>query len=60
LKHIRTSPLLAKMPFIMATGNKDKAKVKTAIQSGVNNYITKPFTVEVLKKKIEAVVGPLN
>lgn len=60
LQHVRKNPLLQKMPFIMATGNKDKMKVKTAIQNGVNNYITKPFTVEVLKKKIEAVVGPLH
>jgi two-component system chemotaxis response regulator CheY len=60
LKFVRANPLISKMPFIMATGNKDKQKVRTAVQSGVNNYVVKPFTVNQLKSKIEAVVGPLT
>lgn len=60
LKVIRGSPLTSKVPFIMSTGNKDRAKVQTAVQAGVNNYIVKPFNVETLKHKIEQVIGPLT
>lgn len=60
LKTIRSNQFTAKTPFIMSTGNKDKEKVMEAIQAGVNNYVTKPFNVATLRKKIEAVVGPLT
>ncbi len=60
LKTIRSNPLTQKTPFIMSTGNKDRERVKEAIQAGVNNYIVKPFNVETLKKKIEAVIGVLT
>lgn len=60
LKTIRSNPLTQKTPFIMSTGNKEREKVQTAIKAGVNNYIVKPFTVEQLKKKIEAVIGELK
>lgn len=60
LKLIRRNPLTQKTPFIMSTGNKDREKVKEAVQAGVNNYIVKPFNVESLKKKIEQVIGVLT
>jgi len=60
LKTIRANPLIKSTPFIMSTGNKDAEKVKTAIQAGVNNYVTKPFNVMTIKKKIEAVIGALT
>lgn len=60
LKTIRANPLIKNTPFIMSTGNKDAEKVKTAIQAGVNNYVTKPFNVTTIKKKIEAVIGALT
>ena len=31
-----------------------------AVQFGVNNYLVKPFTTQILKEKIEAVFGPLE
>jgi two-component system chemotaxis response regulator CheY len=30
------------------------------VQFGVNNYLVKPFTVQILKEKIEAVFGTLT
>ena len=33
-----------------------KTEVVTALQAGVNNYIVKPFTAEVLKEKIAGVM----
>jgi len=60
LKTIRSNPLTQRTPFIMSTGNKEREKVQIAIKAGVNNYIVKPFTVEQLQKKIEAVIGELT
>lgn len=60
LKTIRANALIKKTPFIMSTGQKDQEKVREAIQAGVNNYIVKPFNVETLRKKIEAVIGKLE
>ena len=60
LKQVRANPLINETPFIMSTGNKDRAKVATAIQAGVNNYVVKPFNVMTLKKKIEDVIGALT
>src|SRR3546814_1659050 len=55
LKTIRSNPLTKRMPFIMATGQRDTEMVKTAIKAGVNNYMVKPFNAATMKQKIEAV-----
>jgi two-component system chemotaxis response regulator CheY len=60
LKTIRSNPLTKRMPFIMATGQRDTEMVKTAIQAGVNNYMVKPFNAATMKQKIEAVLGKLG
>jgi len=60
LKTIRANPLTKRMPFIMATGQRDTEMVKTAIQAGVNNYVVKPFNAATLKAKIETVLGKLG
>jgi len=46
--------------FIMLTGKDDSSLIKRAYQYGVNNYLTKPFTIPDLKMQIEGVVGPLT
>ncbi|NQV80753.1 MAG: response regulator [Alphaproteobacteria bacterium] len=60
LRAVRSDPNMRKTPFIMVTGRGDKELVTKAAQAGVNNYVVKPFTVEILRKKIEAVVGRLE
>jgi two-component system chemotaxis response regulator CheY len=60
LKIVRKHPKTMRLPFIMATGQGDKEQVKLAIESGVNNYVLKPFDAATMRKKIEAVLGPLN
>ncbi len=44
-------------PFLMVTAEGQKEKVIEAIQSGVSNYIVKPFTPEQMKEKIEKIMG---
>ena len=60
LRAVRAYPPLQKTAFIMLTGRADKELVQRAVQFGVNNYLVKPFTVQTLKEKIEAVLGTLT
>ena len=40
------------IPIIMITTEGGKTEVITALKAGVNNYIIKPFTPQVLKEKL--------
>ena len=60
LRAVRSHPPSAKTAFIMLTGRADKELVQRAVQYGVNNYLVKPFNVQTLKDKIEAVFGKLQ
>ena len=57
VKKIRAEKKYEDMPIIMVTTEGGKAEVITALKAGVNNYIVKPFTPQVLKKKLEDVLG---
>jgi two-component system chemotaxis response regulator CheY len=60
LRAIRAHEPIRSTAFIMLTGRADKELVQRAVQYGVNNYLVKPFTVTILKEKIEAVFGALT
>jgi two-component system, chemotaxis family, chemotaxis protein CheY len=60
LRAVRSHEPIRGTAFIMLTGRADKELVQRAVQFGVNNYLVKPFTVQTLKEKIEAVFGPLT
>lgn len=55
LKEVRKS-MGHGVPFILATSESEQACVVEAIQSGVSNYIIKPFNVDTLKAKIDSAV----
>jgi two-component system chemotaxis response regulator CheY len=57
VKKVRAEPKCADLPIIMVTTEGGKAEVITALKAGVNNYIVKPFTPDVLRDKLEAVLG---
>ncbi len=40
-------------PIIMVTTEAERARVIEAIKAGVNNYVVKPFTPDVLKQRID-------
>jgi len=56
-KAVRNNPALAKIPIIMITSNAEKQHVLSAVTAGVNDYIMKPFTVDVFTQKISNVVS---
>ena len=55
LKAIRADSALNGIPVLMVTAEAKKENVVEAIKAGVNNYIVKPFTAEVLREKIEKI-----
>ncbi|HEX5670803.1 MAG TPA: chemotaxis response regulator CheY [Sulfuricurvum sp.] len=57
VKKVRADARFADLPIIMVTTEGGKTEVITALKAGVNNYIVKPFTPQVLKEKLAAVLG---
>jgi len=43
-------------PIVMITTEGGKREVITAIKEGVNNYIVKPFTPQILKEKLKDII----
>lgn len=42
-----------KVPILMVTTEAEKSRVIEAIKAGVNNYVVKPFTPDVLQQRIQ-------
>ncbi len=57
VKKVRADVRFKDTPIIMVTTEGGKSEVITALKAGVNNYIVKPFTPQVLKEKLGAVMG---
>lgn len=60
VQEIRKDPELKHLPVLMVTAEAKKENVLLAIKAGVNNYIVKPFTAEVLKEKIEKIFSAMK
>ncbi len=60
LRAVRGHPSARRIPFILVTGRGDRELVVKAAQAGANNYVVKPFTADILRSKIEQVVGKLS
>ncbi len=56
VKTLREMPPYAEVPIIMITTRGMKDDVMTAMKLGVNGYIVKPFTPEVLQEKLKSVI----
>jgi two-component system chemotaxis response regulator CheY len=54
VKHIRSAD--KSIPIVMITTEGGKGEVITALKAGVNNYIVKPFSAEILKEKLDGLV----
>jgi len=60
LKAVRADAELAKTPFLMVTAEALQDNVVAAVKAGVNNYIVKPFTAEVLNEKIKKIIESIQ
>ena len=45
------------VPILMVTTRSVREDIVAAVEAGVNNYIVKPFTPQVLKEKIDQVLA---
>ena len=53
LREVRADSRLEGLPFLMVTAEAKKENIMEAINAKVTNYIVKPFTEEILAKKLE-------
>jgi DNA-binding response OmpR family regulator len=52
LRWVREQPQFASTPFVMITSRGDRNHVMAAVEAGVSDYLSKPFTAEELTRKI--------
>lgn len=55
LKQVRADPKLVSLPVLMVTAEAKRDQIIEAAQAGVNGYVVKPFTAQVLKEKIDKI-----
>ena len=55
LDHVRNSPDLKDTPFIMITAEADQDAIKEAAKANVSAYLLKPFSADILKRKIDEI-----
>lgn len=53
LKRVRADSRFKSVPFVLLTAESEGHQVAEAVKSGVDNYIVKPFTPELLQRKLE-------
>jgi two-component system chemotaxis response regulator CheY len=53
LKRCRGDGRFKTVPFVLLTAESEGHQVAEAVKSGVDNYIVKPFTPELLQRKLE-------
>jgi len=52
-RHIRTEPRLAGRRIIMVTAEAGVDDVATAIEVGIDEYLTKPFSLQLIREKLD-------
>lgn len=52
VRALRVDAALRKMPVLMVTAEAMKENIVEAVKAGIDNYIVKPFTPEIMKEKI--------
>ncbi len=57
VKTLRAKDEFKEVPILMVTTEAAKEDILTALRSGVNNYVVKPFTPETLQEKIFKLLG---
>lgn len=55
LKKVRGDAKLSRTPFVLVTAEAEQHQIVEAIQSGVDQYVVKPFSMDSFKTKLTAV-----
>lgn len=59
-KAIRNNEKYQSLPILMVTTRGLKQDIIEALKAKVNNYVVKPFTPQVLKEKLDAILKAIN
>lgn len=54
LKRVRSDGRYSAVPFLLLTAESEKHQVEEAAKAGVDGYIVKPFSAQMLKERLEA------
>jgi len=57
VKSVRSDAKYSEIPILMVTTRGMKQDILEALKAKVNSYVIKPFTPQVLKEKIDGVLG---
>lgn len=60
VQKVRSSDAWKALPILMVTTRSVQGDVIEAMKAGVNNYVVKPFTPQVLKEKIDMVLSSVS
>ena len=55
-RQLRTNPKTATIPILMLTAKAEEIDQISGLQSGADDYVTKPFSVKVLMARVEAML----
>ena len=55
-REIKNDPNMAQIPVVMLTAKVESEEVIAGIEAGADDYITKPFDVEILRSKINSLM----
>lgn len=58
LNAVRADPRIARLPALMVTTEARREQIVRAAKAGVNGYIVKPFTAEILQQKMDGIFEP--
>ncbi len=59
-RRIRSNPETQDIPILAATVLNRNSQLKTCIEAGCNDYLVKPFTMQQLQGKIQALIPTLS
>lgn len=59
VKHVRSDPKHEQVKLVMVTTETEPAKMARALMAGVDEFVMKPFTSEILLEKLQLIGIPL-
>lgn len=60
LRIIRADPVLKALPVLMITAEAKMDNIMEAVQTGVSDYLVKPFSAQALQEKLEKIFQKLS
>jgi two-component system, chemotaxis family, chemotaxis protein CheY len=57
LKHIRATPAISQLPFVMTTMEQEKAHILEALKLGIQSFLFKPLQKSILAQKLNEIAA---